>query len=495
LGVQPEPIATALLFTTFAALVVASVVFSRAFEKTPIPVALLFLGIGMLAGSDGVGGIQFDDYRFAFRIGMAALVLILFDGGLNTPVDSVRRAWAPAGLLATAGVAGVAGITAIGAKLLGFDWPQALLLGAIVSSTDAAAVFVALRNSGIGLRRRVGSTLEVESGLNDPMAVILTIALTEVIVRGETPSIPHLLLEVVQQLAIGGVLGYGIGQGARKVLVWLRLRALGLYPVVTLGVALLSFGATTLLEGSGFLAVYVTGVVIGSGPVPYRTGVFRTHDAMAWLSQIVMSLVFGLLVFPKQLPSVAVTGLLLAFVLVFIARPTVAALILLPFRFAKKEIGYVGWIGLRGAVPIVLSIYPVLSQAPGAHEIFNVVFFIVVVNAILPGSTVPWATRAFGMEVDEPPRPHAVLELESMVPLRGELMTFYVDEALAVAGAPLADLPFPDGAAAALIIRGEEMIPPKGSTVLMPGDYIYLFARPEDRQFILLMFGRPEEAE
>ena len=488
-----EPFASALLFTTFAALVVAGVMVSKAFERVGIPVALLFLAIGVMAGSEGIGGIAFDDYRLAFRLGTAALVLILFDGGLNTPLESVKRVWAPASVLATAGVAGVAALTAVGAKLLGFEWPQAMLLGAIVSSTDAAAVFVALRNNGIGLRRRVGSTLEVESGLNDPMALALTIGLTGVLVRGETPSIPGLALQVVRELVIGGVIGLGIGYLARRALVWLRLRALGLYPVVTLGIAVLSFGAATLAFGSGFLAVYVTGVVIGNGTVPYRTGVVRTHDAMAWLGQVVMFLVFGLLVFPRQLPSVALVGLLLSVVLVFVARPAIVALCLAPFGFKPKEFAYVGWMGLRGAVPIVLAIFPVLERAPGAHQIFNVVFFVVVLNAIVPGSTVAWATRIFGMEVDEPPKPHALLELESAVPLRGELMTFYVDEALAVAGVPLSDLPFPDGAAAALIIRGDEMIPPRGTTVLMPGDHIYVFARQEDRQFMLLMFGHPEE--
>lgn len=488
-----EPLATALLFTTFAALVGIGVFFSRAFERFGIPVALLFLVIGMLAGSDGVGGIAFSDYGFAFRIGVTALILILFDGGLNTPLSAVQRVWAPAAVLATFGVAAVAAITAFGAKLLGFDWPQAMLLGAIVSSTDAAAVFVALRNTGIGLRRRVGSTLEVESGLNDPMAVILTIGLTSVLVRGEELNIGAVLLKVIRELVIGGLVGFALGRIARKTLLWLRLRSLGLYPVVTFSIAFLSFGLATLLTGSGFLAVYITGVVMGNGAMPYRTGVFRTHDAMAWLAQVVMFLVFGLLVFPRQLPDVATIGLLLAFVLVFIARPVAAIACLAPFGFSLKESTYIGWMGLRGAVPIVLAIYPVLAGAPGAHQIFNVVFFIVVLNAILPGSTVAAATRFFGMEVDEPPKPHAMLELESMTPLRGELMTFYVDEALAVANAPLGDLPFPDGAAAALIIRGDEMIPPKGSTVLLPGDHIYVFAKPEDKHFILLMFGRPED--
>ena len=229
------------------------------------------------------------------------------------------------------------------------------------------------------------------------------------------------------------------------------------------------------------------------GELPYRHGVIRTHDAMAWLSQIVMFLFFGLLVFPTQLPTVAVPALGLALVLAFVARPILALACLLPFGYTPREAGYIGWVGLRGAIPIVLAIYPVLERVPGAYLIFNVVFFVVVANAILPGATVKWATRLFGMEVDEPPRPHAVLELESMAPIKGELMTFYIDEALAVAGAPLSEMPFPEGAAAALIIRGDEMIPPKGTTVLMPGDHIYLFARPEDKQFMLLMFGRPED--
>lgn len=490
---QHEPLATALVFTTFAALVVASVFLSRAFDRTGIPVGLVFLAIGMLAGSDGIGGIEFNDHRFGFRVGTAALVLILFDGGLNTPLDSLRRVWAPSGLLATVGVAGTAAVAGAGARLIGFDWPQALLLGAIVSSTDAASVFSVLRSSGISLRRRVGSTLEAESGLNDPMAVILTLALTASLVRGETPEAGPLIARVVVELLIGGVAGWLVGWVGGKALLRLRLRALGLYPVLTFAVALLSFGTTTLLRGSGFLAVYVAGVVLGNGTLPYRHGVIRTHDAMAWMSQIVMFLVFGLLVFPAQLPDVALPAIALALLLAFVARPLIAFACLLPFRYSARESTYIGWVGLRGAVPIVLAIYPVLEGAPGAHLIFNVVFFVVVANALVPGATVSWATRILNMDAEEPPRPHAMLELESMAPLKGELMSFYIDEALAVAGVPLEQLPFPDGAAAALIIRGDEMIPPRGSTVLMPGDHIHLISRPEDKQFILLMFGRPEE--
>jgi cell volume regulation protein A len=487
-----EPLATALIFTTFAALVVASVFFSRAFDRTGIPVGLVFLAIGMLAGRDGFGQIEFSDHALAFRVGTAALVLILFDGGLNTPLETLRRVWAPAGLLATVGVGGTALVAAAGARLIGFEWPQALLLGAIVSSTDAASVFAVLRSSGISLKRRVGSTLEAESGLNDPMAVILTIALTASLVRGEEIVVGALLGQVALELALGAVLGLVFGWLGSRALIRVRLRALGLYPVLTFAVALLSFGITTLLHGSGFLAVYVAGVLLGNGMLPYRHGVIRTHDAMAWLGQIVMFLVFGLLVFPGALPEVAIPAIALALLLAFVARPLIAFACLLPFRYTPRESTYVGWVGLRGAVPIVLAIYPVLERAPGAQLVFNVVFFVVVANAIIPGATVRWATRVLEMDVEEPPRPHALLEIESMAPLRGELLSFYVDEALAVAGSPLQDLPFPDGAAAALIIRGEEMIPPRGSTVLMPGDHIYVIAKPEDRQFMLLMFGQPE---
>ena len=488
-----EPLATAFLFATFAALVVASVVFSRAFERTAIPVALIFLVIGMLAGSEGFGGIQFTNYRFAFRIGIAALVLILFDGGLNTPADAVRRVLAPAGLLATVGVAGTAALTAAGAWFLGFPWPAALLLGAIVSSTDAASVFAVLRSSGIGLRRRVGSTLEVESGLNDPMAVILTVSLTRALVRGERPHVLELLGDVVIEFAIGAAAGFVLGWLSRRLLARLNLRALGLYPVLTLAIALFSFGFTTQIGGSGFLAVYITGVMIGNGAVPYRHGVLRTHNAAAWLSQIVMFLVFGLLVFPSQLQSVALTGLGLALVLAFIARPLLSYICLLPFGYSLRESTYIGWVGLRGAVPIVLSIYPVLERAPGSYVIFNIVFFVVVVNALIPGATVPVATRRLDLDVDEPPRPHAVLELESREALAGQLFTFYIDEALAVTGSALAELPIPRTAAVSLIIRDREMIPPRGDTVLENGDHIYVFGRAEDKEILVLMFGRPEE--
>jgi cell volume regulation protein A len=491
----PEPYATALLLAILGALLVVSVLFSRASQRFAVPVALVFLGIGMVAGSEGLGGLAFENYGFAFRLGTVALVLILFDGGLNTPLSALHGAIRPAGVLSTVGVVATAGLLAAGAHLLGLTWPEAMLLGAIVSSTDAAAVFSVLRTSGISLKRRVGTTLEVESGINDPMAVILTMAMTRHLIYPAESLGWALALDVMREVAIGAVLGCAVGFGGRVLLTRFRLPAGGLYPALTLGLAFLAFSVPTLMHGSGFLGVYVAAVVLGNGTLPYRPGLLRVHDALAWLSQIVMFLVLGLLAFPSRLRGVAGTGLTLALFLAIVARPLVVALCLMPFRsYTWRDTLYVGWVGLRGAVPIILAIFPVLAGAPGAARVFDVAFFIVVINAIIPGMTVPWVTRRLRLESPEPPPPRAVLEIESMQPLGGELVSFYIDEALAVAGAALRDLPFPESTSIILLVRGRDVLAPRGETVLLPGDHAYMFVKPEDRALLQLMFGREEEA-
>src|SRR3954469_14162077 len=393
-----EPEATALLLATCGLLLGVSVLFSRASQRTGLPIALLFLIVGMLAGSEGIGGIEFDNYRFAFRIGVVALALILFDGGLNTPLGVLRGVAAPAGLLATVGVAAIAGLTAVGAHFIGLGWPEALLVGAVVSSTDAAAVFSSLRGSGLHLKRRVGVTLEVESGINDPAAIILTTVLTANLlspVAGPTWRIPA---EILVQLVMGAATGFAIGYGGRQLLARLALSTGGLYPVMTLALGLLSLGLATLLRGSGFLAIYLTGLILGNGPLPYRTALLRVHDALAWLSQVGMFLILGLLVFPSRLLGVAGAGLAIAMLLACIVRPAVVALCLAPFRYRPREILYIGWVGLRGAVPIVLATFPLLRGAPGAERLFDLIFIIVVAGAILPGATVAWVTRKLGLE-------------------------------------------------------------------------------------------------
>jgi potassium/hydrogen antiporter len=488
-----EPLPTAFLLVVAGVLMALSVLLSRASRRFGLPVALLFLGIGMAAGSEGPGGIEFSDYGSAFRLGTVALVLILFDGGLNTPLAAIQTAIRPASVLATVGVVATAALLALAAYLLfHFRWPEALLLGAIVSSTDAAAVFSVLRGSGLHLKRRVGTTLELESGLNDPMAVLLTVALTQNLAHGEGLSW-KLLLEMVVQMAMGGGLGLAIGWAGRQLLKHLRLQVAGLYPVLTLALAFLAFGVPTLFHGSGFLSVYVVGVLMGNETLRYRTGLLRVHDALAWLSQVAMFLILGLLVFPRQLLGVAGVGLGLSLFLAFVARPLAVLLCLLPFRFPAGEIVYTGWVGLRGAVPIILATYPVLLRAPGAHTLFNIVFFIVVVNGFIPGATVPWVTRKLGLAANVPEPPPAVLEIATTQLLNGELSAFYIEAASATAGARISELPFPPESAAMLIVRGLELLAPKGDTVLQAGDHVYVFSRTEDLAFLRLMFGQRED--
>lgn len=488
-----EPLATAVVLTAFGGLLAASVALSRVSARLGLPVALLFLLVGVLAGSEGLGHIAFDDYGFAFRVGTTALVLILFDGGLNTPFSSAREVLAPSAVLATLGVLGTAGLVAVAAHQFGLAWPMAMLLGAIVSSTDAAAVFSVLTASGTRLRRKVGLTLEVESGLNDPMAVILTTAVTAGMVSGAGLSLGGIAFGVLLEMAIGAVAGFVIARAGRMLILRVHLPAAGLYPAFTLAIACLSFGITTLLHGSGFLAVYVTGMTLGSGALPHAVGIRRVHDALGWLSQVLMFLLLGLLVYPSRLLQVAAVGLTLALFLAFVARPLVAMLCLVPFRYRWRDSAYVGWVGLRGAVPIVLATIPVMAEVPGAGVLFDIVFFIVVVGALVPGATVPWMTRLLRVESGAPPPPATVIEVDARAPRGDELRAYFVSDQLAVAGATLAEIPFPEGTAVSMIERRGALIAPSGATRIEPGDYVYVIAPAEHRPHVELLFGRAEE--
>jgi len=488
--VPAEPFPTAVALAAMGVLLAVSVLASRTSGRAGVPLALLFLLVGMSAGS--IAGIGFSDHRLAFRAGTVALVLILFDGGLSTPAQSLRSVVAPAGLLATLGVVATAFIAALGARALGVPWLEASLFGAIVSSTDAAAVFSVLRGARIQVQQRVGHVLEIESGLNDPTAVILTLGFTEALAEGRAPGW-RLVGEAALQLAVGLAAGWAVGRGGRLVLSRARLAAGGLYPVLTLALAFIAFGAATLLHGSGFLAVYVAAVVLGNGPLPYRTGLTRVHDAMAWFSQVAMFLVLGLLADPTRLLYVAIPGLALALFLVFVARPVAVVACLLPFRFSPREIAFTAWVGLRGAVPIILATYPVLAGVQGAHRIFDLVFFVVVVSTLLQGAPIRWLVRKLELEVPGPPSPRAVLEIVSREALAGEVLSFYVEPASAVSGSSIADLPFPEGASVMLVVRGHELVPPRGQTVLRSGDHVYVFVRPEEKGLVQLLFGRLEE--
>ena len=490
----------ALALTVIGVLLAGSVLLTRLAGRLGVPIALGFLGLGMLAGVDGIGGISFYDYAFTFRIGVVALLLIIFDGGLNTPPGTLRPVAVPAALLATVGVAITAGIVAFAAHLVGTAWTRAWLVGAIVSSTDAAAVFAALRGSGLTLRDRVGRTLEAESGANDPMAVILTLALTTYelwggVRHGAAPPVWTLPLTAAGEIVVGAAVGLAIGWVGRRVIERVRLDAGGLYAVLTIAIAVLAYGAPSLVGGSGFLSVYVAALVLAGAEVPYRVGVLRVHDALAWLAQIGMFLVLGLLVDPSSLAGAAAPGLIVAAALTLVARPVAVLVCTSAFGFSASEVLFLAFVGLRGAVPIVLATIPVLAGVHDAVTIFDIVFFVVLVNTLVPGALVPWLARRLRVLTVTPPEPVATLVVESSVPMRGELRSYFIHEALPVAGALLSELPFPDGTAVTMIVRGSTLLAADGSTQLRPGDHVYVLAPPDEVPLVQLLFGEPEITE
>lgn len=478
--------------TVAGVLMIASILLGRTTNRIGVPALLAFLGLGMLAGAEGLGHIVFTDFRLGFNLGTLALLLILFDGGLNTPARRLRAAVMPAALLATVGVALTAALTAVGARWFGFPWMQSLLLGAILSSTDAAAVFLIIRSAGVRLKRRPAAILELESGLNDPMAFLMTAALTQSLVE-HRPLTAATAVAVGVSLALGGCLGAAIGWSGRATLRRLRAGAGGLYPVFTLAIAFISFGVPRLLGGSGLLAAYVSGIVMGADRIPHAGAVRRVHDSMAWLSQLSMFLLLGLLVRPSQLMGAVVPGIAIALVLSLVSRPVAVLACLLPFRYPMRELSYVGAVGLRGAVPIILAILPIIAHAPGSREIFNIAFFGVIANALIPGVMVGRLARWLGVAADERPAPPAILEISSGELLEGgEIASFHVSASSAVAGALVRDLPLPSNCTVVLLIRERTIIAPRGDTKIAAGDHVYLLCHPDERPLVNLLFGTQE---
>ncbi|MEW5929819.1 MAG: potassium/proton antiporter [Gemmatimonadota bacterium] len=456
-----------------ALLLLVGVVSSRFSARLGLPVLVLFVAVGMLAGSEGIGGIFFEDYELAHGFGTVALAVILFDGGLRTSFASIRPALAPALSLATVGVLLTALVTGAAASyVLGVPLPVGLLLGSIVGSTDAAAVFSVLRSGGLRLPPRLGGTLEVESGSNDPMAVFLTVGLLEVLLGRMEPG-ADLLLLFARQMVLGALVGLLVGKGAAHVVNRVEMGAAGLYPVFTAAAGLLAYGLAAVLGGSGFLAVYLAGIVLGNSRIVFRRGILLFHDGAAWLAQIGMFVLLGLLSFPSRLLQVAGPALLVAAVLIFVARPLAVAVSLLPFRFPPREVLFLSWAGLKGAVPIVLGIFPLLFGLPGADLLFNVVFFVVLVAATTQGWTLPPLARALGLQTAAAPEPPVSLEITSLKHVDADIVAFPVEAHDRIAGSLVRDLALPDEAVIAMITRGQRVIPPRGSTRIEPGDHVF----------------------
>jgi cell volume regulation protein A len=385
------------LLTVVALLLIVSVLASKASNRTGIPALLLFLVIGMLAGSEGFGKIEYDNPLLTQSVGVVALTFILFSGGLDTNWSKIRGVLGPSLLLANLGVLISTALMGVFAMfVLGFPLLEGLLLGAIVSSTDAAAVFSVMQSRDVQLRHNIEPLVELESGTNDPVAVFLTIGLIEFLTHGM--SVGALVLDFGIEMLVGAVAGYGFGRAMVFIVNRIQLRQEGLYPVLTIALMLLTYGGTTLLHGNGFLAVYIAGLVLGNAAIAHRRSILHFHDGIAWLMQIAMFLTLGLQVFPSQIVPVAGVGLLIAGFLLVVARPASVFLSLAFTRFTLRDKVLIAWMGLRGAVPIVLATYPLLAGLPRAGLIFNLVFFIVLSSVLLQGTTIPQLARWLGLE-------------------------------------------------------------------------------------------------
>jgi potassium/hydrogen antiporter len=478
-----------------AVLLLFGVISSKFSARVGVPVLILFLGVGMLAGSEGLGGIAFEDYRLAHGIGTVALAFILFDGGLSTSMASVRMAWRPALSLATVGVVVTSLATgAAAAWLLELPLLEGMLLGSIVGSTDAAAVFAVLRGRGLQLPPRLSATLEVESASNDPMAVFLTVGLLEVLLGRLEPGMGMLVFFGLQ-MGIGAVVGLGVGRGAAHLVNRINLDAAGLYPILVTACGLFAFGLAAALGGSGFLAVYLAGIVLGNHRVVFQRGILLFHDGTAWLAQIGMFVVLGLVSFPHRLIEAAAPGLALALVLLLAARPLAVGISLLPFRFRAVELVFISWAGLRGAVPIILATYPLMVGLSNAPLLFDVVFFAVVVSVLTQGLTLPWAARRLGLEQPTEFKAPVTLEITSLKHVEGDIVDYLVGVDSRAAGRPIRELALPEVAVVAMITRGRELIPARGSTRIEPDDHVFVVLRPEARSMVDRVFARGEAAE
>lgn len=460
-------------------LLLLSVLASKASAKLGIPALLLFLVIGMLAGSDGPGGIYFDDAHLAQSLGVVALALILFSGGLDTEWASVRPVLLKGLALSTAGVLITAVLVGLFARVvLGFSLLEGVLLGAIVSATDAAAVFSVLRARSLGLKGHVRPLLELESGSNDPMAVFLTTGLIGIMTQPEARWF-SLIPMFIQQMALGAALGYAIGKLMILIINRLALEFEGLYPVLTLSLILLTYGATAELGGNGFLAVYIAGLVMGKNDFIHKRSVMRFHDGLAWLMQIAMFLALGLLVFPSHLLPIVGLGLLASLFLMLVARP-VSVLVTLAFSGMRlNEKLMISWVGLRGAVPIVLATFPLLARMPKAEMIFDLVFFIVLTSILLQGTSIPLFAKWLKLEAPVREKVHP-LELERTAGIKSELVDVEVPSSSSVIGKQIVGAGFPKGALIVLIGRGDEFIVPNGGTVIELGDRLLMLADEED---------------
>ncbi len=461
-----------------ALMLVISIVLSPLSSRVGMPVLLIFLGVGMMMGEDGPGGIQFDNFELAFLIANLALGVILLDGGMRTRAETFRVGLRPALVLATLGVFMTAAGAAVVARwVFDLEWLTALLIGAIISSTDAAAVFSLLQGRGLHLNERVSATLEIESGSNDPMAIFLTLMLVTLIGNsGDSPTWSALIM-LIKQFGIGSVAGILGGYLVVELANRIRLTP-SLYPLLVAAGGIAVFSATNALGGSGFLAIYLTGVIIGNRHVRMMPMILQVHDGLAWLAQLCLFLMLGLLVTPSDLLPLLGGGLILALALIFVIRPLTVLLTLWPFAFNRRELGFISWVGLRGAVPIVLALFPIIADLPEAQLVFHAAFFIVLVSLVVQGTTMAPLARKLRLEVPAGEDPYRRLPLDAPGAGDHELMLFPLRGEPWETPRSLSQLRFPENTTVAGVFRNRVCLQPNGDLEVSSGDIVAMFATP-----------------
>lgn len=457
-------------------------------DKVQVPGLLLFLGLGMLVGSEGIGGVEFDDAELTRTLGTIGLVLILFEGGLTAGWNEIRPVLATAISLGTIGTiltALIAGFAAV--WILDVGTLEGLIIGSAIAATDSAAIFAVLRGSK--LRRNIARSLEGESGMNDPVALLLV---TGFIAWIEEPGfgLSDMALDLVAKLGLGAILGVAIGFAARGAFRRLDYPTQGLYPVASMATAALAYGLTEVLHGSGFLAVYLTALILGTGQVPGRRTIVAFHQGLGWVAQISLFFLLGLLVFPSELLDVAGEGLLISVVLIFVARPLAAAIASLTARFSMRERLMLGWAGLRGAIPIWLATFPVIAGVAGSNEIFNIIFFVVVTSTLIQGASFEPLARWLGLTTSEPALPRPLVESGTIRRLGGEVFAYRVELDDAIVGRPVRDLGLPREAIVNVIVRAGEALPPRGSTEIESGDELHILIRASVRKQVEELMDR-----
>jgi cell volume regulation protein A len=472
------PIETILLWV--AVLIFVSAVSSKLSDRFAIPALLLFLVIGMLAGSEGIGGIHFDNAQLAKSIGIIALIFIIFSGGLDTNWKDTRAVAWPGVVLSTLGVLLTAVITGLCAVyILKFSFLEGMLLGSIVSSTDAAAVFSILRSKRISLKQPLKPLLEFESGSNDPMAVFLTVGFISILTV-KNMSISALIPRFFLDMGVGALIGYLMARFVVFFIKRLKLYYEGLYPVIMISLVLLTYVTAVFLKGNGILAVYLTGLMLGRAEFPNKKMIVKFHDGLAWLMQIAMFVTLGLLVFPSHIVPLIGTGLLLTILLMVVARPISVLLCLLPFKMNGRKKAMIAWVGLRGSVPIILATFPFMAGISQADTIFNIVFFIVIASVLIQGTSIPAISKMLKVDASWTDKTRYPIEFEKTEGIDAELTDIIVPYNSGAVGKMIRDLNVPEKCLIMLISRNDKFVIPAGPTVIEGGDVLLVLANTED---------------